>query len=388
MAMDDSMRSCAVVLSVSLILAAMAAPAAAAARSQSPNQLTGKLVRVERDLLAACRWAQAKSDDALRSRAEALWRQRNRIVGQLTRERAERISRLTPACRMRLARVMRGTSTAAAPVSAPDVHWRFGSRGPSAWRYGHSARPPVVASPPSESPRTEDVGLRPGPDAQPSMPRPPIVATIEAPAPPEISDLFPWPPPTPSTRRSFSPDVLVDGPSAATLGDNASRLEGLLRRAEFDSWGYFRAPGGFALVTRVERLDGETGKQLAGDQRWSDRVAYASISPGAILSAIFATSRPRGYYRVFVFLVTDDPPMTRPAGAAETFATASRWAMFGRSSLPNAIRTQPVTANHELIVLVYEFEKVQGGETTHYSPSRWSLDHHLETLGLSFKQRP
>lgn len=372
------MRSCAVVLSVSLILAAMAAPAAAAARSQSPNQLAGKLVRVERDLLAACRWAQAKSDDALRSRAEALWRQRSRIRARLTagsRDRADRISQLTPACRMRLARVMRGTSTAAAPVSAPQAHWRFGSRGGSVW---HA---------PSVSP---GVDLRPTPELEPSpaAERPPVIATIEAPAPPEISDLFPWPPPTPSTRRSFSPDVLVDGPSAATLGDTAWRLEGLLRRAEFDSWGYFRAPDGFALVTRVERLDGETGKQLAGDQRWSDRVAYASISPGAILSAIFATSRPRGYYRVFVFLVTDDPPMTRPAGAAETFATASRWAMFGRSSLPNAIRTQPVTANHELIVLVYEFEKVQGGETTHYSPSRWSLDHHLETLGLSFKQRP
>src|SRR5262245_66682567 len=110
MAMDDSMRSCAVVLSVSLILAGMAAPAAAA-RSQSPNQLTGKLVRVESDLLAACRWAQAKSDDALRSRAEALWRQRNRIVGQLTRERAERIRRPKPARRTPPASVVRGAPT-------------------------------------------------------------------------------------------------------------------------------------------------------------------------------------------------------------------------------------------------------------------------------------
>jgi hypothetical protein len=198
---------------------------------------------------------------------------------------------------------------------------------------------------------------------------------------PQLTDLFPWPPPTPSTRRSFSADVAADASPARTAGEVAARLEDLLTKAEFDTWGYFRTPGGFALVTRTERLDAATGRPLAGHQRWSDQIAPAGIA----LSTIFGWSRPRGLYRVLVFILTDDPPMSRPLGAAETYELTRRWPLTGRASLPAAVRADVVGQSHQLVVLVYEFEKGQGSTTTHNVPSRWSLDHHLQTVRMSLK---
>jgi hypothetical protein len=38
--------------------------------------------------------------------------------------------------------------------------------------------------------------------------------------------------------------------------------------------------------------------------------------------------------------------------------------------------------------MVYEFEKVEGGETKHFVPSRWPLDQHLSSLRMSLKPAP
>ena len=293
-----------------LLLVVVATPARTGAESvlRSPDALSRELAGLDRELFAACRWAQARPDEALRQRAESLWQQRARIVG-----RAGRVSQLPPSCRQRLARVMEPQPSAG----------RKGSRGGggTAYRYQRSApktasRPVEVTVPPpslAPPPPPPNVG---SPAPAPDPVRRPAAAYGSTPsrASPPLPDMFPWPPPTPSTRRSFSPDVVADAPAARILGETATRLEGLLRQADFDSWGYFRAPNGFALVTRVERLDGNTGLALAGDARCSDRTASASILPGATRRVIFLTSRPTGYYRVMVFIATDDPPMTRPTG--------------------------------------------------------------------------
>jgi hypothetical protein len=227
------------------------------------------------------------------------------------------------------------------------------------WRLG--SRSQMVAEVPSHQPKP--------PPLLPSQPQP------------ELADLFPWPPPTPSTRRSFSADIRADLPPATSVGDVAARLEDRLRGADFDTWGYFRTPGGFALVARAERLDPHTGTPLAGRERWSDQLSAAGIT----LGSIFAWSRPRGLYRTFVFILTDDPPMSRPLGPTETRELLGRWALTGRTSLPVSVQAEPLGAGHQLVVLVYEFEKAADGETAHNVPSRWSLDHHIETLRMSLK---
>ena len=218
------------------------------------------------------------------------------------------------------------------------------------------------------------------PPLAPGEPPSPMAPGPAAGAPP-LKDLFPWPPPRPSTRRSFSPDVIPGSAAAKTVGEVASRLERVLREGEFESFGYYRVPGGFALVTRIENLDGATGAPLEGRARWATRQVYAGLS----FSSIFAITRSAGYYRVFVFLLTDDPPMTQPIDPAQAFTIAQAWATEGRPSLPAEIKALPVGADHVLVVMVYEFEKVEGGETNHFQPSRWPLDQHLSTLGVSLK---
>ena len=77
--------------------------------------------------------------------------------------------------------------------------------------------------------------------------------------------------------------------------------------------------------------------------------------------------------------------MTQSVDSAQAFAIAQTWAMEGRPSLPAEIKALPIGQNHVLVVMVYEFEKVDAGETKHFRPSRWPLDQHLSTLGVSLK---
>jgi len=157
-----------------------------------------------------------------------------------------------------------------------------------------------------------------------------------------------------------------------------------MRKAEFDAFGYYRVPGGFALVTRIESIDGTTGLPFKGQARWGATATFAGLSFGSI----FTSWRPKGVYRTFVFLLTDDPPMTQPMSSAEALATAQQWAMEGAPSLPPQIKAIRIGPHHVLIVMVYEFEKVEGGATTQFLPSRWPLDQHLSSLGVSLKPIP
>ncbi|MGZ8367258.1 MAG: hypothetical protein ACXWVK_00760, partial [Rhodoplanes sp.] len=120
---------------------------------------------------------------------------------------------------------------------------------------------------------------------------------------------------------SFSPDVISGLAPAKTVGEVARRLERILRDADFDSFGYYRVPGGFALVTRIENLDGATGAPLEGLARWAMRQVYAGLS----FSSIFAISRTAGYYRVFVFALTNDPRKPQPIDSAAMFTIAQAW---------------------------------------------------------------
>lgn len=194
-----------------------------------------------------------------------------------------------------------------------------------------------------------------------------------------LKSLFPWPPPTPSTQRSYSPDVISGSPPTKTVGEVASRLEKLLTDNAY-TFGYYRVPGGFALITRMEKLDTSTGGPLNGSSRWGPPAHYVNVK----FEDIFAITRSIGYYRIFAFIVTDDPPFTKPS--SETYNYAERWAREGAPALPSEIKNHPIQSKHVLIVMVYEFEKTDGGNTKHVMSSRWSLDEHLRSLSVSLKR--
>ena len=173
---------------------------------------------------------------------------------------------------------------------------------------------------------------------------------------------------------------LGSGTPPDTWGALADRILALVRKARYRSWGFYAAPGGFAVVTRIEQLDQENGVALAGDQRWASEVKVAGTS---ILDGIFTVRRPRGVYRVIAFVLTTDPrsggPVTDPAVMLQL---ARRWGISGALDLPEVLRSNPITRVQRLFALVYEFESAVGGETRVHSPGLWTLDHHFEDAGI------
>lgn len=346
---------------------AIAQEAAPASSRDSAPSVDAELRTLDGTFAELCRTGVDRLDDA----AWTSWKRREALLAAMDEPARSRwSSRLTPECRTRLAELARQRAVAAlkewhshghrdGPIARIDrgeteVIARVDPFPPTAPTFGGSARPPTPTPP--DAPRSPET----------------------------LKSLFPWPPPTPSTRRSFSPDVVDGRPAVGKAGEVADRLTGLLGAARYDAWGFYEVPNGFALVTRMEALDPGTGVPLAGDARWGTWEPYARLS----IADIFALTRARGVYRIFAFVLTDQPVETHVASPDQTFEVAQRWAVQGADTLPADIRERPVGPGHTLLVMVYEFEKSGAGDTKHFLPSRWTLDRHLASIQVALKARP
>lgn len=363
---------------------------------------TTQLTNIDRELKSLC-LRLPRADDAIasaiRSRLATLWRARKAAVARLpTNERAAAgRSRIASAECLSLARA---TAEPPQPVS------RSSTRRPNTYSQSHRYRrsyrysapqrstPPPAASPPTVARRSSpNVAQSPPAPRQSSSVESPTSTPAPAPAPnggtsptapanssTQLPEFFPWPPPAPSGRRLLELSQLGGDTPPDTWGVLADRLKDLLRSARYRSWGFYAAPGGFAVVTHIERLDEHDGVALVGDDRWASEVKLASTS---ILEGIFMVSRPRGVYRVIVFVLTTDPrsggPVTDPRAMLQL---ARRWGISGALDLPDALRSNPITRVQRLFALVYEFENVVGGEARVNSPGRWTFDHHFENAGI------
>lgn len=152
-------------------------------------------------------------------------------------------------------------------------------------------------------------------------------------------------------------------------------------RGGYRRWGFYLAPGGFAVVPHIEQLDDQSGEAFAGDARWATEARLASTS---ILDGIFMVRRPRGLYRAFAFVLTTDPrsggPVTDPTRMLQL---ARRWGISGALDLPHELRVQPIHPQQRMFALVYEFESAVGGETRVNSPGRWQLERHFGNAGIA-----
>ena len=396
-----------------MVLCAPAIPVRNAVAQEQQSALA-ELQRLDRALAKICEARKDRLDD----RERDMWKRRRELVDSLDERQRDALKRTSPLnenCLQLIARLAEPRRPSYSPPSQGSqsgYSWRrhgypYGGGGGGGGSPRARMAPPSAETPmaPQAAPQAPEARTGPPSSPQatinsPTAPQPTIAprASPQArigpqPAPPPTSapgpvsgdvplkDLFPWPPPTPSAQRTLSPDVNPDSPPAETVGEVARRLERILREARFDSFGYYRVPGGFALVTRIENLDGTTGEPFAGAARWASQKVYAGLS----FSSIFAITRSAGYYRVFVFLLTDDPKEPQPIDPEKTFEIARTWANEGSPSLPAEVKALPVGPNHILVVMVYEFEKFEGGETNHFQPSRWPLDQHLSSLGAELK---
>ena len=112
---------------------------------------------------------------------------------------------------------------------------------------------------------------------------------------------FPWPPPEPSSRLRLPREPFLD---ASDLDAAAFLLIEPLRKAGYWEYSFHRVPNGFALVTRLERIN-EDGSQAPEGLRYRLPSDEEPFSLSSYFERLFFA--PQGYYRLIVFVVTDRP---------------------------------------------------------------------------------
>jgi hypothetical protein len=362
-----------------------------------PVHAQSSLATIDRELSQLCGRAQVatgENSSTIKARLAGLWRQRSVYLANMPEARRTAELRTASASADCLAMARR----AAVPVKRTALSSRkshgMESVPPSGDRgFGHmeAARGGNVRLNDLSRPNTftRDALSKNGnggadkikiPKANGTDPVPTVVPQPGSSGGARLEEFFPWPPPAPSGRTLFDLTQFGGGAPPAHWGAVADRLIAMMRKGQFPSWGFYAAPGGFAVIPRIEQLDETSGEALAGSARWATETRLASTS---VLTGIFTTRRPKGLYRAIAFVLTTD---ARTGGevtdAARMMQLARRWGVSGALDLPDDMRNQPVAANQRLFVLVYEFESALGGATTVNSPGRFELDRHLANAGL------
>jgi hypothetical protein len=189
---------------------------------------------------------------------------------------------------------------------------------------------------------------------------------------------FPWPPPTPTEQTTLNASVVAALRSRnATLFDLGEHFKEALDRSGYSEIGFYDAPGGFAIISRLERIE-EDGRPAPGDFRYMPP-GDEPFSLQQYLTSLFVA--PVGRYRVIVFVVTNQAfaATGRTIGAMEARSLLRRAA----NRLPDYFRYFPLSREHQITALVYEFERSANDERLRLLPeSRLSARTHLERSGL------
>src|SRR6185436_14579195 len=116
---------------------------------------------------------------------------------------------------------------------------------------------------------------------------------------------FPWPPPKPSARAELPSSMFVlSSKPAPTLAAVGARLVGALEDARYFEYSFYQAPGGFALVARLERMSND-GTPLPEQFRFLEPASDEPFVLSAYVKQLFFA--PEGFYRQIVFVVADVP---------------------------------------------------------------------------------
>lgn len=228
--------------------------------------------------------------------------------------------------------------------------------------------PPPMAPP---SP-TEGAIARDGPPA----------GTAAAPAPRQAAlPRFPWPPPRPSARYAVPRRDVVAGLSPQpSLGEVSRRIVGALEQAGYSEYSFYSAPGGFALVARLERINRD-GRPAPEMFRFLDPNAEEPFSLTAYVQRLFFA--PEGFYRQIVFVVNDEAFVA--SSQALSAEAAQALLSGGADRLPAAYDSLPFSGTHQVAALVYEYQKgAAEGDVATLRPGRLSGRQHLQGAGIAF----
>lgn len=199
------------------------------------------------------------------------------------------------------------------------------------------------------------------------------------PSPPAAGG-FPWPP-RPYSEQVNLPRSLFG--SARTLGEADAHLGQVLSAAGYRNFRYYPLPQqpGYALVTRFEQIK-KSYELMPETARWSlNTTPCPDFSLLCVAhSLVFPTS---GYWRVFVFVVTERP-LPAPVGDMPGWEEGQSWFGKGTNLLPEALRDEPLTAKHYVAMLVYEFYKQEGQAVVMLSQCRLDGVAQLQRAGVRY----
>ncbi len=207
---------------------------------------------------------------------------------------------------------------------------------------------------------------------------PAMPATLPAAIAPRPAALpgFPWPPPEPSVQIRLPRQPFA---GATDLGALSARLIGALRKAGYWEHSFHRVPNGFALVTRLERINAD-GSKVTEDARYRLPGDKETFSLAAYIKRLFFAQP--GFYRLIVFIVTDRP--FAATGDPIKEKQALKLLRGGANVLPPELSEMEFGAAYGVDALIYEFRKNSGDENVSFLlPGRISPLIHLRNAGLS-----
>lgn len=187
---------------------------------------------------------------------------------------------------------------------------------------------------------------------------------------------FPWPPPQ-CAKRSVVDNALFA--QCKTLGDVNERLCKALDDSKYGQRSYFQVPNGFALVTQFEQYKAD-GTLMPEADRWKDYPIPNDTDWGDTFRRFFSGFT--GHFRVFVFIVTDQP-FSMDTNRVVSEKEGKAWLQSGYGSLPQEIAAQVYAVRHRATVLVYEFESKSSTNTVKTPcPGRLEPSQHLDKSGI------
>lgn len=184
---------------------------------------------------------------------------------------------------------------------------------------------------------------------------------------------YPWPPEDPSSRISIDQNFI-----GVSLWEVSRHLERALKDAAYFEYSYYSAPGGFAMVTRLEAVNAD-GTPLRDERRYElpGRRNFSFVEQ--VRNLFFA---PEGYYRFIAFVVTDLPYLTSDEDLAETEALERL--RRGAPALDPDYENRIFSRYHRIEALIYEFRKgSRNGDVETLRPGRLPPQTHLENSGLA-----
>lgn len=185
---------------------------------------------------------------------------------------------------------------------------------------------------------------------------------------------FSWPPPQCFLRQTLVGNLATQ---ATAFSQVDARLQKSLDAKGYTQRSYFQVPGGFAIVTQLEQFD-EKG-QIKEQCRWLDYPVEDFDGVWGYLTSLVMPSP--GHFRIFVFVVTNQPYAQAQRKVSKEEATD--WMRQGFNRLPSEVSKSEITDEHYLDVLIYEFEAPQATrKCTQKCPCLLDSQTHLNKSGL------